>query len=108
MKKELLLPQLEELAGKLGIAVRYEKVTAEESSGSGGLCRLKGEYVLIIHSPAAVEEKIWIILEALKSFPVGDIYVKPVIRELLEESKEKGINRAGINGKKDNNSKGWP
>ncbi len=60
----------------------------EEFSGSGGLCRLKGEYVLIIHSQAAVEEKIQTLLEALKSFPIGDIYVKPVIRDLLEESKE--------------------
>jgi hypothetical protein len=88
MKKELLLSQLEELAGKLGIAVRYENVFTEESSASGGLCRLKGEYVLIIHSQAAMEEKIRILLEALKTFPINDIYVKPVIRELLEESKE--------------------
>ena len=88
MEKELLLSQLEELAGKLGIAIRYENVTTEESSGSGGLCRLKGEYVLIIHSQAAVEEKIRILLKALKPFPIGDIYVKPVIRELLEDPKK--------------------
>jgi hypothetical protein len=87
LKKELLLSQLEELAGKLGIAIRYENVTMEESSGSGGLCRLKGEYVLIIHSQAAAEEKIRILLEALKTFSIGDIYVKPVIRELLEGTK---------------------
>jgi len=84
LKKELLLNQLEELAGKLGIKIRYENVIVEESSGSGGLCRLKGEYVLIIHFQAALEEKIRIILEALRTFPVGDIYIKPVIRELLE------------------------
>ena len=88
MNKELLLNELEELAGKLGIAIRYENVTREEFSGSGGLCRMKGEYVLIIHSQAAVEEKIRILLEVLKSFPIGDIFVKPVIRDLLEESKE--------------------
>jgi hypothetical protein len=88
LKNELLLNQLEELAGKLGIKIRYENVNLEDSSGSGGLCRLKGEYVLIIHFQATVEEKIRIILEALRPFPVGDIYIKPVIRELLEESKE--------------------
>jgi hypothetical protein len=84
MKNELILQEFEELAGKLGIAIRYENVGSEESSGSGGLCRLKGEYVLIIHSQATVQEKIRIILEAVKPFPIGDIYVKPVIRELLE------------------------
>ena len=85
-KNDLLLSQLEELAGKLGIAVRYENVTSEEFSGSGGLCRLKGKYVLILHFQAAVEEKIRMLLEVLKTFPTGDIYVKPVIRDLLEDS----------------------
>ena len=88
MNNELLLNELEELAGKLGIAIRYENVYGEDSSGSGGLCRLKGEYVLIIHTQATVQEKIRIILEAVKPFPIGDVYVKPVIRELLERSKE--------------------
>lgn len=88
MVKELLLNEIEELAVKLGIAIRYENVNTEEFSGSGGLCRMKGEYVLFIHSQAGVEEKIRILLEALKSFSIGDIYVKPVIRDLLEELKE--------------------
>ena len=87
MNNELLLNELETLAGKLGIAIRYENVNGEESSGSGGLCRLKGEYVLIIHTQATVQEKIRIILEAVKPFPIGDVYVKPVIRELLEGTK---------------------
>jgi len=58
LNNELLLNELEELAGKLGIAIRYENVNGEDSSGSGGLCRLKGEYVLIIHTQATVQEKI--------------------------------------------------
>ena len=44
MSDEFLLDQLEELAKKLGIKVRYENFTLEESSGAGGLCRWKGEY----------------------------------------------------------------
>jgi hypothetical protein len=46
---------------------------------------LKRKYVLIIHSQATVEEKNRIILEALKPFPMGHLYVKPVIRDLLEK-----------------------
>jgi len=88
LNKELLLNELEELAGKLGIAIRYENVNGEDSSGSGGLCRLKGEYVLIIHAQATIQEKIRIITETLRFFPINDFYVKPVIRALLEESKE--------------------
>ena len=88
MNDDHLLNQLEELAGRLEIAIRYEPVNAEETSISGGLCRLKGKYVLIIHSQSTVKEKIRILVEALRQFPLNDIYVKPVIRELLEGSKE--------------------
>jgi hypothetical protein len=81
---EYLLSQLEELAGRLEIAVRYENLNAEESTGIGGLCRLKGKYFLIIHSQTAVKEKVRILTEALRQFPINDLYVKPMIRELLE------------------------
>jgi hypothetical protein len=85
---EFLLDQLEDLANKLGIKVRYESVTLEESSSAGGLCRLRGEYVLIIHARAPVKEKIQVLTEVLKRFPLGDTYIRPVIRELLGESKD--------------------
>ncbi|MCX5853372.1 MAG: hypothetical protein NTZ24_02090 [Deltaproteobacteria bacterium] len=88
LKEVFILTQLEELAEKLGIAVRYENVIVEESSGTGGLCRIKGKYVLIIHSHATSQEKIQVMTAALKMFDLGDIYVKPVIRELLEGSVE--------------------
>jgi hypothetical protein len=84
---EFLLNQLEELANKLGVKVRYENINLEESSSTGGLCRLKGEYVMIIHSQAPVKEKIQVITKVLKRFPLGDIYIRPVLRELLGESK---------------------
>jgi len=88
LKEVFILNQLEELAEKLGIAVRYENVIVEESSGTGGLCRIKGKYVLIVHSHATSKEKIQVMTAALKVFDLGDIYVKPVIRELLEGSVE--------------------
>jgi hypothetical protein len=87
-QEEFLLGQLEELARKLGIAVRYEQVTLEKSSGAGGLCRIKGNYALIIHSLATAREKIQLITEALKSFDLSDMYIKPALREWLEGSGE--------------------
>jgi hypothetical protein len=85
---EFLLEQLEDLANKLGIKVRYENVNLEETSSGGGLCRWRGEYVLIIQAPAPVKEKIQIMAEVLKRFPLGNIYIRPVIRDLLDGSKE--------------------
>ena len=88
MDDELILNQLEELAEKLGITVRRENVNAEGSSSSGGLCRIKDKYVLIIDSQASLKEKKRVITEALKRFDLGDVYVRPGLRELLEGSEE--------------------
>jgi hypothetical protein len=84
MNEEVLLNQLEELADKLEILVRDEHINIEESSSNGGLCRVEGEYILILNSKATVKEKIQVIIKALKQFDLSDIYIKPVIRALLE------------------------
>jgi hypothetical protein len=66
MNEEILLNQLEELAEKLGILVRDENINIEESSSNGGLCRVEGEYILILNSKATVKEKIQVIIKALQ------------------------------------------
>ena len=86
MDEEVILSQLEDLAQKLGILVRNENINIEESLSSGWLCRIEKEYVLILNSKATVKEKIQVMIEALNQFDLSDIYVKPVIRELLEGS----------------------
>ena len=85
---ESILNQIEELAEKLGITVRRENLDAEGSSSSGGLCRTKDKYILIIDSRASLQEKIRVITEALKRFDLGDVYVRPGLRELLEGSED--------------------
>jgi len=86
MDEEVILSQIEELADKLEILVRDENINIEESSSTGGLCRVEGKYILILNSKATVREKIQVMIEALNQFDLSDIYVKPVIRELLEGS----------------------
>jgi hypothetical protein len=86
MDEEVILSQLEELAEKLEILVRDENINIEESSSTGGLCRVEGKYILILNSKATVKEKIQVMITALKQFDLTDMYIKPVIRELLEGS----------------------
>ena len=88
MNEDVLLNQLEDLAENLGILVRDENINIEESSSSGGLCRIEEEYVLILNSKATVKEKNQVMINALQQFDLSDIYIKPVIRELLEGHKE--------------------
>ena len=85
VNEQVLLNQLEELTERLGIAIRYENIYVEDSSSTGGLCRIKGKYVLIVHSRSTVKEKIQVMTKALKGFDFSEIYIKPVLRELFEE-----------------------
>ena len=88
MNKEVILSCLEELAEKLDILVRDENINIEESSSSGGLCRVEGKHVVILNSKATVKEKIEVMIAALHQFDLTQMYIKPVIRELLEGYKE--------------------
>jgi hypothetical protein len=88
MNEEVLLSQLTELAEKLGISVREENINLEESSGTGGLCRVEGKYILLLNSRAAVQEKNQVAIRALRQFDLSNIYLKPIIRELLEGQEE--------------------
>ncbi|MGO9139772.1 MAG: hypothetical protein ACLP9S_03640 [Syntrophales bacterium] len=84
MDDHTTLNQLEGLADMLGIPVRYEKIAEEDVANAGGLCRLKGECVIIVNSRASVKDKIQTLAKALKNFDLHDVYVRPAIRELLE------------------------
>jgi hypothetical protein len=88
MNEEILLCHLEELAEKFGILVRDENINIEESSSTGGLCRVEGKHILILNSKATVKEKLQVMINALQQFDVSEIYIKPAIRELLEGYKE--------------------
>ena len=88
MKKERLseqniLDQLEELARTLEIQVRYESIKEEASFFAGGLCRVKGEYILIVNSDAHLKDKIDTLTKALKNFDLSEIYIRPALREFL-------------------------
>jgi hypothetical protein len=88
MNDEIILSYLEELAEKLEILVRDENINVEESSSSGGLCRVERKHVIILNSKATVKEKIQVMIKALQQFDLTDMYVKPIIRELLDGYKE--------------------
>jgi len=85
MNDEILLSQLEELAEKLEISVRDENINIDDVSSTGGLCLVEGKYILILNSKSTVKEKIQVAINALQQFNLSEIYIKPTIRELLEE-----------------------
>lgn len=86
MDENTILDQLEELIERFGVKIRHDVIQEDENSvkGAGGLCLLRGEYVLILNSKAAIRDRIWTLGTALKQFDYEKVYVRPVLRELLE------------------------
>ena len=84
MDKNTILTLLEELAQKLGIKIRYEKIKKGDFIHTGGLCQLQGEYIFIINSKASTGEKIKLLASALKRFDISHVYIRPAVRELLD------------------------
>jgi hypothetical protein len=90
MNEDILIDHLEELAEGFGIQIRYEPIKQDEDSTNvvGGLCLLKGEYVLIINSKARVKDRINALAMAVKHFDLDQVYIRPVLRELLDRIPE--------------------
>ncbi len=86
MDEGTIIDHLEELAERFGVQIRYEAIKQDEDSIDvvGGLCLLKGEYVLIINSKATVKDRIKTLAMAVKHFDLDQIYIRPVLRELLD------------------------
>jgi len=84
LDEHTILGQLEELAQSLSIEVRYEPIRREGPFYTGGLCLLKGEYLLIINNKATIRDKIQALAKALRRFDLDRVYVRPGLREFLE------------------------
>ncbi|MBN1756414.1 hypothetical protein JW877_09415 [bacterium] len=80
MKKEILLQELEKIAKKLNLDVRYEKLQLLR----GGICRVEESFYLFINKDLPIENQIDLFLTELKRFDLSQIFVLPQIRELLE------------------------
>ena len=81
MQSTKILMELEALAEKLGIEVIHEKL----SQSRGGLCRLRGQYLVFIERNLDENEQVQVLVTALSRFPLDDIQVLPGIRHLLAE-----------------------
>jgi hypothetical protein len=56
MKPDVMLQKLEDAATQMRVKVSYEVMGT--SIGHGGLCRVKGEYRVIIDKRASTEERV--------------------------------------------------
>jgi len=85
LDESAFLAELEAVAQSLGVEVRYENLKKEGSFTPGGLCRLKGRYLLIVNSRAATRDKVEALAMALNRFDLSQLYLKPGVREFLDQ-----------------------
>ncbi|KPL05640.1 hypothetical protein AMJ85_11485 [candidate division BRC1 bacterium SM23_51] len=80
LAEQAALRELEAVAARLSIPVRYER-----GEMHGGLCRVRGQWQVIINADLADEEKAEILAESLAQTDLESVYVPPRVRRLLDE-----------------------
>ncbi|HTE53921.1 MAG TPA: hypothetical protein VK698_23865 [Kofleriaceae bacterium] len=68
MTQEAMLEELEAVAARLAVKVTYEALAA--TVGSGGLCRVKGQYRVIIDKRTQLGERLAALAHALGQLPM--------------------------------------
>ncbi len=90
MDEDTLRDLLEELIEGFGVRIRYEAIKQDEDLVKvvGGLCLLKGEYVLIVDAKATGRDRVDTLAKALKHFDLDQVYIRPALREFLDKIPE--------------------
>jgi hypothetical protein len=76
-----MLEELEQAAEALQIKVIYERLSPEASPG--GLCRVQGEYRVMIDRHLPVLERVNVLVGALARFSTEGLYLSPELRDRL-------------------------
>jgi hypothetical protein len=94
MKPEVMLELLESAAEQLQIKVSYEPLQTGLSSLRGGLCRVKGQYRVIIDKRATDDERVQTLATAIATFDTTELELPQKVRELLRLYEGTGPRRA--------------
>lgn len=92
MKPEQITETLEQAAAHLGIRVRYETMTGD-TAGSGGLCKVKGTWCVIIDRKTPAADRVALLVEALASFDTDGVFLPPQLREAIAAKREQAAAR---------------
>lgn len=79
MKPENVLSDLLEIASKLGI-----KIIQDRGNFKGGYCILEKKDIIVLNKLNPTEQKVKSLAKAFSEWDTTGIYMKPVIRDLIE------------------------
>lgn len=84
-----LLAELEEAAKQLDVRVTYEAMTGE--LGSGGLCKVKGQWRVIVDKRATPGDRLSILALALSRIPRDGLTLSPAADKLLSDVRPREV-----------------
>jgi len=86
MTADLIQKELEDLADRSGITIRYEKGDFE-----GGFCVLKAERLIVVNKKLSPSKKSAVLAQGIAEVGIEEIYLKPAIREYIEDELAKAV-----------------
>ena len=89
-KHQLILHELLDVARRLEIKVRRERLGDDDLPAQSGLAWIDNCPVLFLESRISPAEAVQVLIRELADFPLEDLYIKPGIRALLEPDGEDG------------------
>jgi len=82
-----MLQELEAVLVRLGVPVRQEPFDPRmfgDLSSRGGLCRLRGQTVVLVDAHAPVLDRIAVLAEAASQLDSDSIHTPPAVRDCIE------------------------
>jgi hypothetical protein len=80
-----LVEELADVAKRLGLEVRREKILREVGyRARGGACRLRQKDLIIIDREMPPAEQLELLADALRSRDLEELYLSPAARRLLQ------------------------
>jgi hypothetical protein len=96
MKPEQILEALEGAAKQVGVRVRYEALVASGATGTGGLCKVKGEWWLLIDRKTTPSERVSMLADALATFDTEGLELPAKAKEVI--ASRRSLKPPGIPG----------
>lgn len=81
MDTTTIIDELEDVAGRLGFEVRIEK-----GNFRGGRCIMGEDELIMLNKRHQPETRLVVLAEALRDAPLDTIYLKPAVRQALEDT----------------------
>lgn len=84
MTQEEILKELEELATRSSIGVRYER-----GDFDGGFCVLRAERLIVINKKLPTPKRASVLVQGLVEVGIEEVYLKPAVRVFIEDELSK-------------------